>query len=330
MSTIEEVAKKAKVSTATVSRVINNNGAVSEKTRQKVMKTVEQLGYAPNILARNFRTRKTNTIITVLHDICNPVLAEMIKGMEDVAYKNDYCLLIGNSGNNPDRAMDYLKTLREKRADGVIFVTPRIDEAAIVEINKIVPVVLVCDYIENSHIPSVRVDDYKAAYQMTEYLINNGHKKIAYIAGPQNIRIAADRLRGFSAALKDNEVNYDSNLVIMDNSSMEDGRRSMEEILSRAAVPISVVVYNDETAIGALEYAKEKGYKIPQEVAVVGFDNIGTAGLVKPGLTTVNQPKYEIGATSMRIMLGILQGMEPQCEDNILDYQLIIRESCEL
>jgi LacI family repressor for deo operon, udp, cdd, tsx, nupC, and nupG len=226
--------------------------------------------------------------------------------------------------------MDYLNTLREKRADGVIFVTPRIDEAAIIEINKIVPVVLVCDYIENSHIPSVRVDDYRAAYEMTEYLINNSHKKIAYIAGPQNIRISADRLKGFKEALKDHDMNYDSKLVIMDNSSMEDGYRSMEEILSLTAVPVSVVVYNDETAIGALEYAKGKGYKIPEEVAVVGFDNIGIAGLVKPGLTTVNQPKYEIGATSMRIMLAILQGMEPQREDNILEHQLIIRESCEI
>ncbi|HYE84558.1 MAG TPA: LacI family DNA-binding transcriptional regulator [Clostridia bacterium] len=330
MTTIEEVAKKAKVSTATVSRVINKNGPVSEKTRQKVMKTIDQLGYAPNTLARNFRTRKTNTIITVLHDICNPVMAEMIKGMEDVAYKNDYCLLIGNSGSNPDRAMDYIKALREKKADGVIFITPRINEDTIIEINKVVPVVLVSDYIENSHIPSVRVDDYNAAYKMTEYLINNSHKKIAYIAGPQNIRIAADRLKGFKAALEDHRLNYDGSLVIMDNSSFEDGYRSMGEILSNTDVPVSVVVYNDETAIGALEYAKEKGYRIPEEIAVAGFDNIGMAGLVKPRLTTVNQPKYEIGAMSMEIMLGMLQGMKPECEDNILDYQLIIRESCEL
>ncbi|KUO74137.1 MAG: hypothetical protein APF77_11510 [Clostridia bacterium BRH_c25] len=329
MATIEEVAKKAKVSTATVSRVINNNGPISEKTRGKVMKVIEQLEYSPNILARNFRTRKTNTIITVLHDICNPVLAEMIKGMEDVAYSNDYCLLIGNSGSNPERAMDYIKALREKRADGVIFVTPRIDEAIIIEINKIVPVVLVSDYIEDSHIPSVRVDDYRASYQITEHLINNSHKKIAYIAGPQNIKIAVDRLKGFKAALKDQNMNYDSSLVIMDNSSLEDGYRSMGEILSRTEVPVSVVVYNDETAIGALEFAKEKGCKIPEEVSIAGFDNIGIASLVKPRLTTVDQPKYEIGATSMKIMLGMLQGMDPQCEENILDYQLIIRESSE-
>ncbi|WP_170311480.1 LacI family DNA-binding transcriptional regulator [Vallitalea okinawensis] len=327
MMNIKKVAEFAGVSTATVSRVINSSGPVSEKNRVKVMEAINVLEYRPNTRAREFRMNRSNELITILNDICNPIFAEAIKGMEDVAYENKYHLLIGNTSNNKMREQKYLESLKMGKADGAILITPRIGKKALLELHDRVPIVLMNDYMVDEIIPSVGINDYGASYDMTQYIIKNGHLRIGYIAGNQKVSIAKERKKGFEMALKDNKIPLIDQWVFQAEHTIEGGYQVMKKMMNMADRPTALVCYNDEIAIGVIKCATEEGIKIPEHLSVVGFDNINTSTIISPALTTIHQSAYELGRQAVEMLITLINGEDLKKRRITLDYQLKIRDT---
>lgn len=324
---IKKVAKYAGVSIATVSRAINNSGPVSEKSRKKVMEAIRVLEYKPNIRARELRMSKSNSIITILNDIRNPIFADGIKGMEDVAYENGFHLLIGNTSNSKNRELKYIEALRMKKADGGVIITPRVNRAVLLELYNKVPIVLMNDHVVDEIIPSVGINDWAASYDITTMLINMGHINIGCISGSTNVCIARDRKNGFEKALKDNNMDINIKWVFEAEHTFEGGFSTMEKILLMGQKPTALVCYNDEVAMGVLRCCKLHGISIPNDLSVVGFDNIGTCTVIEPTLTTVHQPTYEIGRNAVEMLLTLINGEELSKRRVELDYEIIMRDS---
>jgi LacI family repressor for deo operon, udp, cdd, tsx, nupC, and nupG len=285
------------------------------------------LDYNPNSLAREFRVNKSNTIITILSDIRNPIFAEIIKGMEDIAYNNGYRLLIGNSDNNKIREMNYIENLKMKKADGAILITPRIDTKVLEELYNNVPLVLINDYSEDSLIPRVGINDYQASYDITKYLISKGHSFIGCLAGKSEVSIAQERRRGCERALKDNGLSIKPEWFLEIGHTYEEAYEAMKRIIAMEERPTSLVCYNDEIAIGAMCCASDFNVSVPMDISIVGFDNISTSTIIKPKLTTVHQPKYELGMRAMNILIDMIKGCEVNNTRIITKYTIMERDS---
>jgi LacI family repressor for deo operon, udp, cdd, tsx, nupC, and nupG len=329
MVRISDVAKLANVSTATVSRVISNSATVKKETTDKVMKAINKLNYQPNVLARQLRRLETKTILVVVPDISNTFFSKILRGIESIAIQNGYQVLLGDADNNVERESSYLNILRQRKADGMILLTARMEQSLVVEISNEFPVVLACEYIEGSDIPTVSIDNISSARKATDYLISLGHKRIGFISGPLDVVLSRDRLKGFRQAMNQNEIPVDSYLIQEGDFSYESGFNLMNKYLALKNPPTAIFAANDEMAIGAIKASKAKGFSIPEDISVVGFDDIKFASIVEPSLTTIRQPTYEIGVKAMELLIGLINKDELQKEQYMLEDQLIIRESCQ-
>lgn len=328
MIKMRDVAKQADVSTATVSRVLRNPASVKEETRLKVLKVIEELNYQPNILARQLRTNKTNTVLIVIPTITNTVFAEMLGGIESVATRNDYRVLLGNSNHQKERNIGYLDYLKQKQVDGVIFLTSELGEAILNEIALEHPMVLTSEYIKGAQFPMVTIDNVHCGRQATEHLIQLGHSRIAHLAGPSDGLLGYDRLKGYREALLAHHLSFDETLVQEGTFTFESGYQIMKSWLESEAPPTAVFAANDEMAIGAMKAALELGKRIPEDLAVIGFDNIKFSSVFVPSLTTVAQPFFEMGAKSMNLLIQQIN-QEPIPDHHfVLQSELIIRHSC--
>jgi LacI family transcriptional regulator, repressor for deo operon, udp, cdd, tsx, nupC, and nupG len=328
MIKMRDVAKHAHVSTATVSRVLRNPSTVKEETRLKVLKVIEELNYQPNILARQLRTNKTNTILIVIPTITNTVFAEMLGGIESVATQNDYRVLLGNSNHQTERNIGYLDYLKQKQVDGVIFLTSELGENILNEIASEHPMVLASEYIQGARFPMVSIDNVLCGQKATEHLIELGHSRIAHLSGPFESLLSLDRLNGYKEALSAHHIKFDETLVQEGQFSFESGNRIMKEWLSRPHPPTAVFAANDEMAIGAMKAALELGKRIPEDLAMVGFDNIRFSSVFEPSLTTIAQPFFEMGAESMNLLIQQIN-QEPIPNNHfVLKSDLVIRQSC--
>jgi LacI family repressor for deo operon, udp, cdd, tsx, nupC, and nupG len=328
MTKISDVARLAKVSTATVSRVISNTDNVTVETREKVLEAIQQLNYQPNILARHLRRLETKTILVIVPDITNTFFSKILRGIESVAIQNGYQVILGDTVNSIAREYEYLDLLRQKQVDGMILLTARMERELVEEIAENYPVVLACEYIEGSKIPTVSIDNISSARKATEHLIRLGHERIAYISGPMNIILGRDRLKGYQQAMAQYELEVKYSLIQEGDFSYESGYNLMMKYLAMENPPTAVFAANDEMAIGAIKAAKSHGIKIPEEIAIVGFDDIKIASIFEPALTTIAQPTYEIGTKAMDMLLKLIKGEEMKKRQFVLDNQLIIRESC--
>lgn len=324
---IKKVAKYAGVSIATVSRAINHSGPVSEKSRKKVMDAIKALEYKPNIRARELRMNKSNAIITMLNDIRNPIFADGIKGMEDVAYENGFHLLIGNTSNSKNRELKYIEALRMRKADGAVIITPRVNRSLLLELYNKVPIVLMNDHVVDEIIPSVGINDFDASYDITNRLVNMGHNNIGCISGSANVCIARERKKGFEQTLKDYNVDINNDWMFEAEHTFDGGFSTMEKILQMEQKPTALVCYNDEVAMGVLRCCKLYGISIPGDLSVVGFDNISTCTVIEPTLTTVHQPTYEIGRNAVEMLLTLIDGEKLSKRRVELDYEIIMRDS---
>jgi LacI family repressor for deo operon, udp, cdd, tsx, nupC, and nupG len=328
MTTMKDVAKLAKVSDATVSRVFSDPDAVSDKTKQKVLEAAEELNYELNVLARNLRKMKTEVIMVILPDISNPFFSKIVRGIESVAMENNYKILLGDTKNDVDLEKEYLRNLDQKYADGVITLTARTDPALIEEISKRHNIVLACEYFDKNIIPTVSIDNVEGAYKATNHLIRMGHKRIAHISGPEDVILTQDRLKGYKKALKANNLKYYKKLIKEGDFSYQSGFENMSELIKMDNPPTAVFCDSDQMAIGAIKAIRNHGFNVPDDYAVVGFDNIEIASIFEPGLTTISQPMYEIGVNAMRLLLDIMNGREIKKNRITLENELIIRESC--
>lgn len=307
--TIKDVAKKANVSTATVSRILNGLPGYSDETRQKVQKVIEELGYQPNAIARGLVNKRTKTLGVLLPNVSSMFASEILNGIEDTAHESDYSVIVCNTDSNGVRTLKYLQVLNEKRVDGIIFTSEELKEdyyKAMKEMN--VPIVLVSTASDLYPLPYVKVNDMRAAYSATEYLIKNGHKKIAMISGRREDPIAGvPRVNGFKKALEDYGIPFEQNRITYGiDFGFKTGIMCMEELLKNAPDSTAIFAASDEIAIGAISVANKYNVKIPDQLSIIGYDNLKIAEMSVPPLTTVGQPLYEIGQTSANLLINMI------------------------
>ncbi|WP_129730521.1 LacI family DNA-binding transcriptional regulator [Ectobacillus funiculus] len=322
-----DVAKRANVSTATVSRVLRKPDKVSKDTREKVLAAIKELNYQPNMVARQFRTKETKTVLVVIPDVTSPFFSEVLRGIEHIALESGYRVILGDTENNINREHEYIELLLQQQADGMILLTARMDRARLEEIANQFPVVLACEYIDELDVPTVSIDNISAARKATEHFIQLGHTRIAHIAGPMNVILSRDRLKGYEQALISHQLPIDPLYIKEGDFSLESGYNQMLHLLELEVPPTAVFVFNDLMAIGAIKAVKDKGLRVPEDIAVVGFDNIKMTSVFEPNITTIDQPKYEIGKKAMDLLLNLMNGETLERKKFVLKDELIIRES---
>lgn len=328
MPGIKEVAKQANVSIATVSRVLSRPETVAKETIKKVLEVIEDLNYQPNAAARQLRMSETTTILVVVPDITNTFFSDVLRGIEFVALENGYQVLLGDADNSAEREKGYLSILRQKKAAGMILLTAGIEADIVEEIASEYPVVLACEYLEGVNVPTVSIDNVSGARKATEYLINLGHKRIGFISGPMNSVLSRDRLKGFYQAMGQYNLKVEPELVQEGNFSYKSGLNMTLKLLAYSHTPTAVFAANDEMAFGAVNAIERKGLSVPNDISVIGFDNIKFSAIFKPALTTISQPTFDIGTKAMELLIGLMTKQEMKKTQYILENKLVLRDSC--
>ena len=327
---IYEVAKRAGVSPSTVSRVLSQPDVVSAKTRSRVLRAVDVLGYTPNSTAKNLRTARTGKLLVTVPDISNPFFSLILQGIEDAAQREEYAVLLGDTQHDDRREQRYALMLKSKEADGLIFLGHRLPEAAQAMVRstapRCAPVVNGCEFNPRLGVPSVHIDNAKASAEAMDHLYRLGHRRIGIITGPLVSPLSRDRLRGATSRAKTQKAERD--FVVMNGDfSIESGAAAAERLLGRREAPTAIFCFNDEMAMGAIETAKRRGLRVPLDLSVMGFDDIRFARCVDPPLTTVAQPMRAIGEGTVRLLLEILNGGELAPQSVTLPHTLTIRSS---
>lgn len=328
---ISDIARVAGVSKSTVSKVLNNAAGISPKTREKVLKVTEELNYRPSIIAQSLKSKRTKAIGLVLPNIMNPFFLSILKGVEDAAIDNGYIVVFCESDNKKKKESIYFQVFEERWVDGVIFSGVDSDSE---EENYIryqhergIPVVLIDREIEGYFTNAVMIDNKGAASSATTYLLELGHKRIATIVGPQHIRIFTKRLEGYRLALNKYGVEFDQNLIVEEDLSVEGGIRASKKLLSKGITFTAVFANNDLMAIGCLKEFQRNGIEVPKNVSVMGFDDIPLGLFVTPSLSTVAQPAYEMGIEAVNLIKKNIEGVSDIESKIILPTRLVLRES---
>ncbi|NRD76903.1 LacI family DNA-binding transcriptional regulator [Bacillus sp. BRMEA1] len=304
MSTIKEVAAEAKVSVATVSRVINNNGYVNEETRKKVLQAISTLNYMPNEVARSLFKKQSKTIALIVPDIKNPFFPEIARAIEDVMSSQEYTLILCNSDGKVEKEIMYLDAMKQKYVDGIIIVTSTLTPKHIE--TRDIPIVAL-DRKISPDIPSVTVNNYEGARQAVQYLKKIGCQKIAHIRGPHAISNADERYKGFMKEVE-NEPWFHPELVVNGNYNVLETTEATKGLLTKYPDIDGIFAGNDYMAIGVLKAAVQLGIRIPEELSLIGFDGIQLSQLTNPEITTMAQPIYELGLTAAEQLLEMIEG----------------------
>ena len=326
--TLDDVAKLSGFSKSTVSRVLRNDPNVSPLTRKKVENVARRIGYVPNIVARSLRSRRTTTVGVVIADICNPFFPSVVRGIEDTARKKGYSIILCNTDEKYEREKESLETLIQKRVDGLLIVPTQKNFEDLVELKRRkIPFVLIGRHFEPLKADYIVSDDVKGAFEATDYLIKKGHRRIFFINGPSYISSARERMTGYREALMEHGIRFDPELVREGALRMEDGYKIAKKVISSKPDFTAIFAFSDLVAFGVIKALKEKKYKIPQDIAVVGFDNIDFGFSAELPLTTVHIPKYELGSEGMKLLHKKITEEKDTFQKKILDTKLIIRES---
>ncbi|OPA78543.1 catabolite control protein A [Paenibacillus selenitireducens] len=327
--TIYDVAREAGVSMATVSRVVNNNPNVKPQTRKKVYEAIERLGYRPNAVARGLASKKTTTVGVVIPDISNSIFAEIARGIEDIANMYHYNIILCNADKKKDKEIRVINTLLEKQVDGLLFMGGAVTDEHIQAFQTAaVPIVLCATKDEHGVIPSVDIDHEGAAFDAVSTLIRHGHREIAMISGTlQDPANGYARFQGYKRALESAGITYQEDLVRIGNYRYESGVEAMKYFLGLRHKPTAIFAATDEMAIGAIHSIQDAGLKVPDDFSVISVDNIRMASMVRPLLTTVAQPMYDIGAVAMRLLTKLMKKENVDNAHVILPHETILRLS---
>ncbi|MFF2484171.1 catabolite control protein A [Paenibacillus sp. NPDC058071] len=327
--TIYDVAREAGVSMATVSRVVNNNPNVKPATRKKVYEAIERLGYRPNAVARGLASKKTTTVGVVIPDISNSIYAEVARGIEDIANMYHYNIILCNADKRKDKEIRVINTLLEKQVDGLLFMGGAVTDEHLQAFKTAnVPIVLCATTDENGEIPSVDIDHEHAAYDAVRKLLDQGHTRIAMISGTlQDPANGYSRFQGYKRALSEAGIAYDESLVRIGNYRYESGADAMKYFIELDERPTAVFSATDEMAIGAIHAIQDSGLKVPEDFSVISVDNSRMASMVRPQLTTVAQPMYDIGAVSMRLLTKLMKKESVDHSKVTLPHEIIVRNS---
>jgi LacI family transcriptional regulator len=331
MPTIRDVSKLAGVAPITVSRVVNDSGYVSQKTRQRVESAIEELGYVPNMLGPSLRFKQTMTLAVVITDITNPFWTTVTRGIEDVAQANGYSTILCNTDESEEKQEQYLQMLLRRRIDGILMVPASSSPDPIRLIKRQgIPIVVVDRQIPGVDVDIVRADSESGAYQLTQYLLSLGHRQITMLAGPKSTSTAIDRVNGFCRAMNETGLNTCDTQVLWGAFTQESGYSMAKEALERTPRPTALFAANNFIAIGAMWAMREQGFRVPEDLALVAVDDIPPAFTIEPFLTVATQPAREMGHQAARLLLDIIKkGADHQCQQIVLPTELIIRTSSE-
>lgn len=326
--TIRDVALRANVSIATVSRILNNQTGFSEETKEKVMKVINEMGFHPNGVARGLAKRKTNTIGVLLPDVISSFSSKLLNGIEECAHENEYSTIVCNTGSNGERTLEYIKVLGEKKVDGIIFTSMMMKPEYYEEIYSLgIPVIMLSSMSFRFSIPYIKVDDQQAAYQATSYLIKNGHEKIAMISGSSDDQLAGiPRCEGYKNALRDHGLTVNEKLIVFGDFGFHSGRSCMEQLLKFRDEFTAIFAASDDMAVGALSYGYEHQLKIPEDFSIIGYDNTNVAEMAIPPLTTVAQPLREMGRVAIHRMIEMIQTKE-HVPSIIMPHEIVERKT---
>lgn len=328
MVDIKMVAKKAGVSPSTVSRALSGNVVVSPETKKRVLQAVKELNYQPNVLAKSLKEGRSKTIGLFLPNLHSLVFPAAIRGITEVAKRNGYTLVLFNTDEDLETETFYIDNLRRRLVDGFIFSTATEDSTHILELKKRgYPVVLMIRSL-NNEIDTVLIDNYSGGYQATKFLLERGYRKIAIINGTLKLELYRERFRGYQAALAEFGIALNEKLTFHETKGWEDGYRAISEILDQGEHPDAIFATSDPKALGVIKALKERGMKVPDDVAVIGYDNLDMSELMDPPLTTMAQPFYEAGTKAAERLMKLINSKrqtKPIIEK--LVPQLLIRQS---
>ncbi len=326
MVSIKDIARAARVSHSTVSRALRNSPLVNAKTGALIRKIAADRGYTVSAVARSLVTKRTRTIGVVVTTIADPFAGAVVEGIEDAALANDYSVILAACQGEADREARAVQSFHERRVDGILVMASRIGAHYLPLLSEMrAPIVLINSHHPGDFVYSVRIDDRAAAQEATGHLIGLGHKRIAYIGDRNGFQSDAARLAGYRKALEDGGVRFVRKLVQHEDAAAEGGRAAMRRLLTMAERPTGVFCYSDRLALGAMRAARELGLSIPGDVSIVGFDDLFFAQYTEPPLTTIRQPKREMGQQATAILLAILSGESP--ESKLTRGALVVRES---
>jgi|YelNatPaOPRAMG01_1025707.scaffolds.fasta_scaffold55725_1 DNA-binding LacI/PurR family transcriptional regulator len=326
---LKDVAKVAGVSVATVSRVLNNQTSIHDKTRTKVIQAINQLGYEPNRVAQRLRTESTQIFGLILSDVTNPFFTAVVQGIEKVTYDHNYSLLLCNSDEQPEREELYVRLLLAEKVAGVIVSPTNEDSTSYAPlIQNEIPVVAIDRRLRNFAVDTIVTDNFKGAYAAVSLLIQLGHQRIALISGPSSVTTGFERQEGYIAAMREHGLPISSDLIKESDFKQEGGYRAAIELLSLKERPTAFFVANNLMTLGALSAIHQRGLSIPEDVALVGFDDMPWATALNPPLTAVYQPTQIMGRIAAEMLLARIADPKRPVQEIKLEPTLIIRESC--
>jgi len=327
---IKDIAAQAGVSIATVSHAFRNPSRVSDDTRKKVLALAEQMGYSPNRLAASLRTARSGNIVAIIPDVTDSYNSRIIKGIERIAHSRGYSVLLGDTQGSEEREREYAALTRSRHADGIILMSHRLpfdvddmDRGG----QRLPPIVNGSEYTGYAGIPSVSIDDKQASIDATNHLLGYGHKDIVVITGNMDSTSSRQRLEGFHVAMQAAGLDVGSRNIVYGEYTIKGGERSAQALLAHKERPTAVFCFSDEIAFGCLHALRNRGFDVPGDISVMGFDDVPFAGYCAPPLTTMAQPTEEIGATCATILLDIIEGEQPTKFRHILPHKLVVRES---
>lgn len=326
-----DVARKAKVNISTVSRTINQTGKIGAETQERVRKVMRELGYKPNRVARRLRTTdgKTHLLGLIIPNIQNIFFADLARGVEDVAYANNFAVLLCNYDEDPAKEAFYLDVMQAESVDGIILPPIQEDDPAVLRIVQSgTPVVCVDRSLANKTLDKVEVDNHRGAYEAVEHILAQGHRRIGIICGPTDSSTSRERLRGYRDAHASAGIPVRTELIRYGDYKQGSGQKLTEEMLNLPEPPTALFVCNGLMTTGALETIHQRGLKIPKQIAIVGFDEMPLAAVFNPPLTVVRQPAYEVGKSAAELLLKRLDDPKRPATSLRLLPTLMMRKSC--
>ncbi len=327
---IQDVAKLADVSTATVSRALATPERVSPEARARVLEAIAKTGYVPNPAARTLRSQKTYMVLVVLPDLANTFFSKILRGIEETLFEAGYGMIISDLDGSPEKEAHFAAFTAAGRVDGAVlmnghlFGQSREGEGQPARIT--IPLVALCEAIPGADIPQIEIDNRAAASRMTQHLASLGHRRIAYVIGPANNILERERFSGFKDGLEAAGLPFDPSLVIPGDYTIESGVTAGEDLVARSVRPTAVFCTSDEMAIGLMRTLFSAGLRVPEDISVAGFDDIEFAAVAEPALTTIHQPRRELGKAAATVLIDLLQGRSTPKQIR-LETELVIRDS---
>jgi len=324
---IKDIAKVALVSHSTVSRALRDSPLISEETKTRVRRIAQEMGYSPSAVARGLVTKQTRTLGLVVTTIADPFVAEVVEGIEALAQDKGYSILLCQSRSDADRELASVEILREKRVDAIIVTASRVGSLYLPLLERLsVPIVLINNQQEGRYIHSVGTDNLHGGRLAAEHLVELGHRRVAYITGPEWAAQSRLRREGARQVLLEEGLDLDPDLVVQGTGRSDGGEEAMRALLDRSNPPTAVFCYNDLTAIGVMRSARVAGLQVPDDISVVGYDDIAYASYVMPPLTTIRQRRYEMGYQATEMALALLAGGKT-VTNSLVQGQLVARGS---